>query len=460
MRIYDIKPPIAKQLGAAKKRTKKYWLQATAFVKSSRYGIPVLALFFLIFAGGIISALTAPERKSITAFPGKVEGDWARQENIKKTDLPPDSLATGFNFKNSTFSYRIFAELNLPQETPGGSGSEIIPAPDTSSGTAGTEGARGNSEEGLPLTETGVTTEENAPANAPANAEAPGVAEETTPSETSVKVTLPPTAEPVTEPAPLSPASEPVAEPVAEMAPQAESNSPPATEVAPPVSEPTSPPAPEPAPSEPVSFWYRFFGAALGQVFAQSETPEETATPDTINSQTIEATETAETPATEGAINSEADAALAKPTAPPIEVDESAKTAVTTTEVDGETTSSPEPSVEANLDAGLPALEEQFPTGSADEPATPKLFTKRKELELSDFKIREDIPFGSEIKEVALNLSMFFAGTGGEDDELLVEYRLDGTWHALKTFTQNEERSNNTEGGYFSLSLPLDYKTV
>src|SRR3989344_2528767 len=292
MRIYDIKPPIAKQLGAAKKRTKKYWLLATAFVKSSRYGIPVLSLFFLICAGGIISALTAPERKSITAFPGKVEGDWARQENIKKTDLPPDSLATGFNFKNSTFSYRIFAELNLPQETPGGSTNEIIPTPPVAEPPSGDEAVAPEGADAPALETSPDTKVESAEKNLP-----PAETTEPTGENIQPESEVPAATE---EPAP----SETPAETSPEAAPETTSppaEAPPATEL--PASEP---------PSESVSFWYRFFGAALGQVFAQNGATEETAGT-----------------ATPSTINSEADAALAKPAATPIEVDESAKTAVT-----------------------------------------------------------------------------------------------------------------------------------
>ena len=76
MKIYDIRPPIKKEIEIAKKISLKYWRLAEAFIKHSRYGIPLLAVFCLFLAGAFISAVTKPEIKTIRVLPQVVSGDW------------------------------------------------------------------------------------------------------------------------------------------------------------------------------------------------------------------------------------------------------------------------------------------------------------------------------------------------------------------------------------------------
>ena len=98
------------------------------------------------------------------------------------------------------------------------------------------------------------------------------------------------------------------------------------------------------------------------------------------------------------------------------------------------------------------------PTPPEEPQAAVSIFTIRKDIVLSNFQPEVERDAASKVEAIRLNLSMGITGRLGEDDELLIGYKVGdvGSWNQLASFTQNKDYSNFRNGDYFIYDLPAD----
>ncbi|MDP3956647.1 MAG: hypothetical protein Q8P97_01475, partial [bacterium] len=420
MKIYDIRPPIRKEVEIAKKISLKYWRLTEKFIKHSRWGIPLLAVLSLFIAGAIISAITQTEIRVIRALPQAVSGDWQLPDNTKGIDLGENAQSPEFNRLNSGYPYQEFSELNTPTfikdevgaPTPlEGVGASATSSPNIDASTSASttsfimlhgrenflvwlwnrfiplEAARARSVP-LPLTEfiLGVKAQEEPAADT--------VPESSPPPVTSPEP-APTSAEPTPSPEPTTPTSEPV------------------------------PPASEPSP----------------------ELTPAPASPDTVS----ETEDTTDGSSPEATMSTSSDTTT--DTSPDTSTSTTSETPIIFPNIDGVVSTDSPPVVTSTEASAETSTETTTDISSKDDY---HLFANKKELVLQKFKLESAPDKGAKFSRMRLNLSLMMQGTPTSSDELLIEYSLDdSSWHTVTTLIQNKNYSNYLNDGYYSFDLPI-----
>ena len=123
MLVRDIKPPIQRVIYHVSKKTTRYYQRVRLFTKTSKYGIPVIAITILLLGVSIVAAIPDDKRNTVFYPSAVTSSTWGNKEKIKEVDLGDDAELNEFNNLNSAYLYfsdlleEPESEVLLPEES-------------------------------------------------------------------------------------------------------------------------------------------------------------------------------------------------------------------------------------------------------------------------------------------------------------------------------------------------------